>query len=63
MAWWRSSKCNCYDCVEVEFIRLGSQSEPTVLVRDSKNPDVVLRFTKAEWEVFVAGAKDGEFDV
>jgi hypothetical protein len=33
-------------------------------VRDSKNPDgAVLIFTKGEWDAFVGGAKDGEFDL
>ena len=33
-------------------------------VRDSKNPTgSVLFFTYAEWDAFVAGAKDGEFDL
>lgn len=32
-------------------------------VRDGKNPDKgILFFTPAEWEAFVLGAKDGEFD-
>jgi hypothetical protein len=34
-----------------------------VLVRDSKDPDgPKLAFTTAEWDAFLAGAKDGEFD-
>lgn len=33
-------------------------------VRDGKNPDKgILFFTPAEWEAFVLGAKDGEFDI
>nr|WP_269810904.1 DUF397 domain-containing protein [Kineosporia rhizophila] len=35
-----------------------------VLLRDSKNPDVApFAFTRAEWEAFVGGARDGEFDI
>lgn len=34
-----------------------------VLVRDSKNPDVVLEFTDAEWSAFSAGVAAGEFDL
>jgi len=32
-------------------------------VRDSKNPTgPMLTFTLAEWEAFIGGVKDGEFD-
>jgi hypothetical protein len=35
-----------------------------VAVRDSRKPDGdVLFFTPAEWDAFVGGAKDGEFDL
>jgi hypothetical protein len=34
------------------------------LMRDTDDPDgPVLAFTTAEWEAFVAGVKDGEFDL
>lgn len=43
--------------MEVAFVGDG------VAVRDSKQPDgQVLLFTQAEWDAFVGGAKDGEFD-
>ncbi len=46
------------NCVEVAFHGDG------VLVRDSKNPSgPTLVFTRNEWDAFVAGAKDGEFDI
>jgi hypothetical protein len=33
-------------------------------MRDGQDPDgQVLVFTEAEWDAFVAGAKDGEFDL
>ena len=39
-------------------------SEKLYLMRDSKNPDgPVLAFTPAEWEAFILGVKDGEFDI
>ena len=45
------------NCVEVADLPDGGR-----LVRDSKDPDgPVLRFTPAEWEAFLAGAKTGEF--
>ncbi len=34
-----------------------------ILVRDSKdNADTTLSFTEKEWEAFIGGVKDGEFD-
>lgn len=43
--------------VEVAFVG------EAIAVRDSKNPDgPALIFTVAEWDAFVGGAKDGEFD-
>jgi len=33
-------------------------------MRDSKNQDgPVLIFTPSEWEAFIGGVKDGEFDL
>ena len=32
-------------------------------MRNSKDPDTVLRYTEAEWRAFVLGARDGEFDL
>lgn len=59
-AWFKSSRSanNC-QCVEVAMLPTGH-----VGVRDSKNPDgPALIFTSAEWEAFIAGVKDGEFDL
>jgi hypothetical protein len=34
-----------------------------IAVRDSKDPDgPVLRFSRAEWTAFVAGARAGDFE-
>jgi Domain of unknown function (DUF397) len=45
-------------CVEVGF------TVTEVHLRDSKDPDgPVLRFTPQEWEAFIAGVKDGQFDL
>ncbi|WP_433198508.1 DUF397 domain-containing protein [Nocardia sp. CA-107356] len=56
--WFKSSHSSGgQDCVEVAH--LGGM----VGVRDSKNPTgAALVFTPAEWDAFVAGARDGEFD-
>jgi hypothetical protein len=58
--WRKSTRSgpNCDNCVEVAFV--GG----TIAVRDSKDPDGgALIFTPAEWDAFVGGAKDGEFDL
>jgi hypothetical protein len=58
--WQKSSRSgpNCDNCVEVAFV------EGAIAVRDSKRPDgPVLLFTQEEWDAFVWGAKDGEFDL
>jgi hypothetical protein len=54
--WFKSTYCTQNGCVEVA---LGG-----VTVRDSKNPDgPALRFTRAEWDAFLAGVRDGQFDL
>jgi hypothetical protein len=46
------------NCVEIAFV------DGAVAMRDSKHPEgPVLLFTAEEWDAFVEGAKDGEFDV
>jgi hypothetical protein len=58
---WRRSARGDDDtgaCVEVAILGDG------YAVRNSTDPDgPVLYFTPAEWEAFVGGAKDGEFDL
>jgi Domain of unknown function (DUF397) len=34
----------------------------SVLLRDSKNPSIQLRYTQLEIDAFIDGAKRGEFD-
>lgn len=47
------------DCVEVASLPDGQ-----IAVRDSKDTaGPVLRFTSSEWQAFVAGARNGEFDI
>ncbi|MEU2030274.1 DUF397 domain-containing protein [Nocardia amamiensis] len=57
--WFKSSRSQAdRECVEVAFLEGGH-----VGVRDSKNPTgPALVFTPGEWDAFVAGASDGEFD-
>ncbi len=58
--WRKSSRSGPWtdNCVEVAFVG------DAIVVRDSKDVDgPVLVFTPSEWDAFVDGAKDGEFDV
>lgn len=55
-AWQRASACESGHCVEV------SRDRSEVLVRNSAEPVVTLRFTDAEWEAFRRGMAAGEFD-
>ena len=59
VVWRKSSYSNTQggNCVEVADLPDG------MAVRDSKNPDgPTLQFTLAEWQAFIVGIKDGEFD-
>jgi Domain of unknown function (DUF397) len=59
LAWVKSSlSFSNGNCVEVAGLPGGGAA-----VRDSKDPEgPVLRFTPAEWDAFLGGAKGGEFD-
>jgi hypothetical protein len=59
--WHKSTRSgsNGGDCVEVAENLPG-----IVAVRDTKDRDGgTLIFTRNEWAAFLAGAKDGEFDL
>ncbi len=43
-------------CVEL------AQAGNTILLRDSKNPDMVFHYSPAEMDAFLDGVKKGEFD-
>lgn len=54
----KSSFCaNCANCVGVSI------EADAVYVTNTTTPGVVTTFTHAEWQAFVAGVKQGEFDV
>jgi hypothetical protein len=77
--WKKSSRSGPWtdNCVEVAFTKSTHSSTDgscvevandvacdKILVRDSKDPSgPVLTFTPPEWEAFLAGTKDGEFDI
>ncbi|MEX5709935.1 DUF397 domain-containing protein [Parafrankia sp. FMc6] len=57
---WRKSSHSATqtNCVEISRVPDG------VAVRDSKDPDgPVLLFTPGEWAAFLAGVRDGEFEL
>jgi hypothetical protein len=57
LTWVKSSASASEGCVEV------AHDGARTLVRDSKDPDGArLAFTPREWECFVKGVKQGEFD-
>lgn len=56
--WVKTRKCDTSACVEVYW---GTYN---VLVRNSAIADgPTLIFTPDEWDAFINGAKDGEFDL
>jgi hypothetical protein len=47
-----------------KHVEVSRLDDGGMAVRDSLDPDgPILYFTPAEWEAFVGGVKDGEFDV
>lgn len=56
MNWIKSTKCGENACVEVFFGPDG------ISVRNSQIPGERVWFTNDEWEAFIGGVKNGEFD-
>lgn len=60
---WRTSTRSSNgggDCVEVGPLTDGTGR---IAVRHSHHPDgAIIIYTPAEWNAFIAGARDGEFD-
>jgi uncharacterized protein DUF397 len=50
--WRRSRRCTSGNCVEV------ARLDDRVLVRNSADPEVVVTFSRAEWDAFLAGADE-----
>ncbi len=60
LTWHKSSRSTAEgaNCVEVAVLPGGGRA-----VRDSKNPaGPMLAFMPGEWDAFLHGAKNGEFD-
>ena len=58
MEWRKSSFSANHNCVEFRRVEGG------VEVRNSKRPDeATIRYTASEWRAFIAGVKNGEFDI
>jgi hypothetical protein len=56
--WFKSSFSAAGNCVEVAHLPGGD-----VALRDSKDRGKPAHvYTRSEWEAFLAGAKNGEFD-
>jgi hypothetical protein len=57
--WIRSRACSSDGCVEVAHLADGG-----VAVRDSKDVRKAAHvFDREEWSAFIAGVKNGEFDL
>jgi hypothetical protein len=58
--WRKSSYSGNGGCIEI-----GQGADGMILVRDTKQNGngPVHRFTRAEWEAFTAGVRNGEFDL
>lgn len=60
--WQRPTPGESPDAVEIAFVP-HADGQTYIALRQASDADgTVLVFTPAEWEAFVAGAKDGEFD-
>ena len=57
-SWRKSRRSNpSGNCVEVAFLPAGQ-----VAMRNSRHPDgPALVFTRADWDAFIGGARDGDF--
>ncbi|MEW1720966.1 DUF397 domain-containing protein [Streptomyces sp. NPDC093109] len=52
----KSSNAEGSDCLEL------AEQGGEILMRESDNPDIVIRTTRAKLRAFLGGAKEGEFD-
>ena len=61
---WMKSSLSMHNGSCVEVAGLADEiADEIIRVRDSKNPSGgVLAFTHAEWDAFLGGVRNGEFD-
>lgn len=59
LTWFKSSRSSgSGQCVTAARLENGGMA-----IKDSKHPDgAVLTFSRGEWQAFIEGVKDGEFD-
>lgn len=55
---WTKARASAGVAACVEFAQDGDM----IALRDSKNPGIVLHYTRREIDAFLDGAKNGEFD-
>lgn len=59
VVWRKSGFSGASGCVEVAAL-----ADDLIAVRDSKDPDgPILGFRRDEWNAFIEGVRDGEFDL
>jgi len=56
VVWHGPRACATGECVEFATLADG------VAVRNSRQPELVLTFTRAEWREFLNGARAGDYD-
>ncbi len=57
LSWLSAQSCNGGNCV------LVAPSDTAIFIGDSKDPaGPILKYTRPEWDTFVARIKRGEFD-
>lgn len=60
VVWERCGPDDGSPCVEIAYF---GENADNVAMRDSRHPEgPILRFTPGEWNAFVLGVQDGEFD-
>jgi hypothetical protein len=60
----RPSRVEIYVTTDTSAAPHKTGEDKLYVMRDAANPGVgELYFTQSEWEAFVAGVKDGEFDL
>jgi predicted secreted Zn-dependent protease len=57
ISWHVAGRCDSGQCVQV-----GTQGR-SILIRSTVDPDgTFATLSRDEWQVFIAGVKDGDFD-